>query len=58
MNMSENSKQSAQRSASVIEGLSPENQSAIAKNLATLIDVAMDAAEQIAPMLAKEECPA
>lgn len=56
--MSENSKKSVQRSASVIEGLSPENQSAIAKNLATLIDVAMDAAEQIAPMLAKEEHPA
>lgn len=52
--MSENSKQSAQRSAEVIAGLSPEDQSAIAKNLATLIDVAMDTAEQIAPMLAKE----
>lgn len=53
--MSEDSKQSVMRSATVIQGLSPENQSAIAKNLATLIDVAMDAAEQIAPMLAENQ---
>lgn len=50
--MSEPYKQSAQRSANIIAGLSQERQISIGKNLAVLIDIAMDAAEQIAPMLA------
>ena len=34
-----------------ISGLSPENQAAIGKYIANLINTAMDLAEQIAPML-------
>ena len=41
----------ARRSAAAISGLSPENQAAIGKYIANLINTAMDLAEQIAPML-------
>lgn len=51
--MSEVDKQSAQRSANILAGLSPEHQTVIGRNLATLIDIAMDTAEQIASMLVK-----
>ena len=53
--MSEVDKQSAQRCANILEGLSPEHQAAIGRNLAMLIDIAMDTAEQIAPMLVKSQ---
>lgn len=52
--MSDMCTQAARRSAAAISGLSQENQAAIGKYIASLINTAMDLAEQIAPMLIQQ----
>lgn len=55
--MPENMKLSAQNSAAILAALSPEDQSRIGRKVASIIDLAMDLAEDIAPILAKTMQP-
>lgn len=50
--MSEKMKQAIQGAVEAISALKPENQSHVAKYAASVMDAAMDMAEQIAPILA------
>lgn len=55
--MPDTMKNSAERSAAVLAGLSPEDQSRIGKKVASIIDLAMDLAEDLAPILAAQADP-
>lgn len=50
--MTDTMKIRAERSAAILAELPPEDQSRIGKKVASIIDLAMDLAEEIAPILA------